>query len=95
MTDFVIHFPLLNLIRFSTALTNQSIVIAIHTPKTPTPMYLPITYANPILKIHIDAVELNNVNFASPDARNALANVNANGHINTQQILCYLIICIA
>lgn len=68
------------------ALTNQSIVIAIHTPSTPSPSHLAITTLAPILNIHIDKIATIIVNITSFAARSELGNANENGHIVQVQI---------
>ena len=73
--------------------TAQSTTIAIHTPKTPNPIYLPNTIPNMILNIHIDATPTIIVKVTSPAALSTLGTVNDSGQINMADTQVTIISC--
>ena len=72
----------------NTALTNQSIIIAIQTPITPILNAQPSKIPKPIRNVHIDATLTIIVNLASFAALNVFGRVKAIGQIITAKIAC-------
>ena len=85
------HFLLLNLVQNIIALKIQSIIIAIHMPKTPSPAHFPKIMPKRTRKAHIDITDTVIVYFTSFPALKALGSVKDGTHKNMAQQTCIVI----
>ena len=70
-------------------------VMAIHTPISPPSKCLLKKYANPILKLHMEAIAMSIVQTTSPAARRVLGNVKEGTQKITASTVCHRITCTA
>ena len=86
--ELFFHFPLKYLNEKQNARNPQSMILAVHTPRTPIPIYFPNMQLNPILNVHIDIIDIPIHNLTSPEARKVAGRVKEAGHISIALIPC-------